>query len=104
MTVDEIYELVITNVYDSIPVEDWQIAFLNIEGDDTAMGISGVYVVDNEEFPIDVAEFDPYVEFALMELHEIMTENDTNNWDKAVLTLLPDGAFNIEFESTSESA
>lgn len=103
MTVDKIYELVVENMYESIPVQDWEIAFLNVEGDDTSIGLNGCYIVDGEEHSMDVGTFDPNVEFALMELHEIMSENDSNNWSKAIVTLLPNGLFNIEFEYDLEN-
>ncbi len=98
MTVDEIYELVAMNIYNSIGTDEWEKAVLNIHGDDTTMNITGFYIANGENHNLAVNKFDMDVEFALMELHEITTENDSNQWNKADFTLLPDGSFDIEFD------
>lgn len=38
------------------------------------------------------------------ELHEITTENDSNNWNRAVFSLKPTGEFNIDFSWDQELA
>lgn len=98
MTVDEIYELVATNIYENIDTDEWEKAVLNIHGDDTAMGIDGFYISNGDSHNLAVNKFDVEVEFALMELHEITTEDGSNQWNKAVFTLMPDGEFNLDFE------
>ena len=37
------------------------------------------------------------LDFALMELHEITTEEGSNKWNQAIYTLTPDGKFDMEF-------
>jgi len=97
MTVDEIYELVAMNIYNNIETNSWEKAILNIHGSNTAMGFDGYYCDNGKETALNVHNFDLDVEFALMELHEITTEGNSNQWNVAVFTLLPDGSFNIDF-------
>lgn len=102
MTVDEIYELVAMNIYNSIESEIWEKAVLNAEGDNDAMGINGYYILNGTQYPLNITKFDDDVEFALMELHQITTEGDANIWNYAIFTLLPDGELTIDLEWDSD--
>lgn len=102
MKIDEIYELIAVNILSNIKVDNWEKAVLNIQGDDNAMGINGFYIVNGKKECIDVNNFDDNIEFALMELHEITTEDGSNPWNCAEYTLIPDGSFYIDFRQESE--
>lgn len=102
MKIDEIYELIAINILSNIKVDNWEKAVLNIQGDDTAMGINGFYIVNGKKTSIDVSNFEDNVEFALMELHEITTKDGSNPWNCAEYTLMPDGRFYIDIRIDSE--
>lgn len=104
MTVDEIYELTANNIVNNINAKSWEKAILNIHGSDTAMGIDGAFFSEGKEYPLEVCNFDVDVEFALMELHEITTEDGENQWNCAVFTIFPSGEFNIDFSWDDEIA
>ena len=50
---------------------------------------------EDKVFDLYVQNFDPEVDFAIMELHEITTEGGNNKWNKAVFSVQPDGAFDM---------
>ena len=103
MSVDEIFALVAQNIQKSIPVGEWEKAELFVRVDDSSAGIKGSYWSEGEAHSLPVHDFDWEVEFALMDLHEIMTPEDQSNpWNRAVVTLLPSGEFNMEFSMTEE--
>ena len=94
MTVDEVYVLIAQNIKNSIQNENWNAAILYIQGDDNYVDTSGQYTDSNKNVQhLDVHHFDSDVDFAIMELHEMME----NKWNKAVFTLASDGHFDMEF-------
>ena len=52
---------------------------------------------EDKVFDLYVQNFDPEVDFAIMELHKITTEGGKNKWNRAVFSVQPDGAFDMEF-------
>ncbi len=103
MTVDEIYEMIGQNVYNAIPVDEWEKAEVLFRGDNHAIHTEGVYYSKGEKRALDVHEFDVAIEFALMRLHKKMMPADKSNpWNRAVFTLLPSGEFNMEFSLVEE--
>ncbi|MFT3903107.1 MAG: hypothetical protein QM727_08030 [Niabella sp.] len=97
MTVDEIYELVAVNIINNITEDNWSKAILNIQGDNDYVDLNGKFIAKGTEQNINVHNFDDEVEFALMELHEITTEDGNNKWNRAVFTVTSEGKFDMEF-------
>lgn len=97
MTVDEIYKLVALNIFNSIKTSTWEKAVLNIHGGDNEMGYEGFYLSNNTNYSLEVNDFDLDVDFALMDLHVITTQEGSNLWNQAIFTLWPSGEFNIDF-------
>ena len=97
MTIDEIFELIGSNICNCIKTDSWEKAVLNIQGGDNEIGFDGFYIVNNNKYDLAVQNFDMDVDFALMDLHKITTEGGSNEWNYAVFTLLPTGEFNIDF-------
>ena len=97
-TVDEIYNLVATNIANSIDSDNWEKAVLHIHGGGTSIGIDGYYIENGERLWLQVRSFDVSVYFSLKDLHKITTQGSSNPWNEAVFTLFPDGKFQIDFD------
>ena len=96
-TVEEIYLAIAENINNSIK-ENWKVAVLELEVLDGMVSNTGTYENDsNEKKQIDVDEFDFELTFDILELHKIMTEGNSNRWNKAVFNLTTEGKFDIEF-------
>ena len=96
-TVDKIYESIATNISTVINGE-WVKAKLDIEVIGEMVSFTGNYLNNkNETKQIDVDEFDFQLTFDVLELHKITTEGGNNKWNRAVFSVQPDGAFDMEF-------
>jgi hypothetical protein len=96
-TVDKIYESIVTNISTVINGE-WVKAKLDIEVIGEMVSFTGNYLNNkNETKQIDVDEFDFQLTFDVLELHKITTEGGNNKWNRAVFSVQPDGAFDMEF-------
>ncbi|SEG71467.1 immunity protein YezG family protein [Paenibacillus sp. UNC499MF] len=96
-TVDKIYESIVTNISTVINGE-WVKAKLDIEVIGEMVSFTGNYLSNkNETKQIDVDEFDFQLTFDVLELHKITTEGGNNKWNRAVFSVQPDGAFDMEF-------
>ncbi|MEK3916193.1 MAG: immunity protein YezG family protein [Candidatus Pristimantibacillus sp.] len=96
-TVDKIYESIVTNISTVINGE-WVKAKLDIEVIGEMVSFTGNYLNNkNETIQIDVDEFDFQLTFDVLELHKITTEGGNNKWNRAVFSVQPDGAFDMEF-------
>jgi hypothetical protein len=55
-----------------------------LQGDDNYFDTNGEYLnSEGKVFDLNVQNYDPEVDFAIMELHEITTEGGNNKWNKA---------------------
>jgi hypothetical protein len=73
-------------------------AKLDIEVIGEMVSFTGNYLNNkNETKQIDVEEFDFQLTFDVLELHKITTEGGNNKWNRAVFSVQPDGAFDMEF-------
>jgi len=96
-TVDKIYESIVTNISTVINGE-WVKAKLDIEVIGEMVSFTGNYLNNkNETKQIDVDEFDFQLTFDVLELHKITTEGGNNKWNRAVFSVQPAGAFDMEF-------
>jgi len=97
MTIDEIYEVVAKGVVACIPTEVWDKAVLRVQGDDTYVETTGIYEYKGKTFNLNTHNLGTEVSFALMELHEITTAENSNQWNRAIFTLYPSGDFDMNF-------
>jgi len=96
-TVDKIYESIVTNI-STVTNGEWVKAKLDIEVIGEMVSFTGNYLNNkNETKQIDVDEFDFQLTFDVLELHKITTEGGNNKWNRAVFSVQPDGAFDMEF-------
>jgi len=96
-TVDKIYESIVTNIC-TVTNGEWVKAKLDIEVIGEMVSFTGNYLNNkNETKQIDVDEFDFQLTFDVLELHKITTEGGNNKWNRAVFSVQPDGAFDMEF-------
>lgn len=88
---------IVTNISTVINGE-WVKAKLDIEVIGKMVSFTGNYLNNkNETKQIDVDEFDFQLTFDVLELHKITTEGGNNKWNRAVFSVQPDGAFDMEF-------
>jgi hypothetical protein len=97
MTVNEIYLEIGQAIYDSIEVEDWERAILNIEIQDKYLGTHFVYFLKNNVKKSAKLIKEPNFADSIFELHSITTEGGHNRWNKLAFTLYPDFKFNLDF-------
>ena len=64
MTIDEIYELVFSNIKKTINTDTWEKAVLNVEGGDNEIGMEGHFFSNNTKHYLQVQDFDMDVGFA----------------------------------------
>jgi len=102
MTIDEIYEVIANGLVACISTEVWDKAVLYVQGDNTYVEITGIYECKGKTFNLNTYNIDTEVSFALMELHEITTAENSNQWNRATFTLFHDGNFNMEFQWDQE--
>jgi hypothetical protein len=80
----------------------WKICCVEVEFFGDAAEFDATFTNNSNEI-IDLES--GYKLFILFqELHEITTENDSNNWNRAVFNLKPTGEFNIDFSWDQELA
>jgi hypothetical protein len=97
VNIDEIYLRIAQNISDAID-QSWSVAIVQFEYEEDAGEFDCVYKIDESsdiEHDFEV-NFETYKSFK--ELHAIMTQGDSNKWNRAKFTLYPTGKFNIDFE------
>ncbi len=92
-TVSDIYHKISQSIIDNIETDNWEAAKLHIEVLGSSVGLKG-FLDDDKRFN---APSDFFLSRSILNLHEIMTENEKNRWNKAIFTLFPTGKFNVEF-------
>jgi hypothetical protein len=92
--IDQIY-LNIGQGIANVISDDWREAYIFVEMFEDAANLKGEYFSDRDKkyFEVDDEAFDDFEE-----IHAIMTQGDSNKWNRAKFTLYPTGKFNIDFE------
>ncbi len=97
MTVNEIYLEFGQVLYDSIPDEDWKIAYLFIMRLENTARFNAYYLSElDEKIGIQARNFSKLYDSA-HELHTITTEGGHNRWNKLEFTLFPNFKFDMQF-------
>jgi hypothetical protein len=102
-SVDEIYTNIAQGVVDSIN-ELWSKALIDLMIIEGATECNGSYFKNDiaekaEDFEVADESFDDFED-----LHDIMTSEGQNDWNRATFTLYPDGNFDIDFKYDEELA
>ena len=99
LTVDEIYNNIAQNMLDNLPSE-WIEALIDVErGASDALKLSGGYSsLDSEFTSFKFRNFDRRIINDFHELYKIMTQGDSNQWNRAKFKLTPDNKFSIDFD------
>ncbi|WP_428654234.1 hypothetical protein [Runella sp.] len=87
MTVNEIYLEIGQTIYNSIEVEDWEKAILNIEIQEKYLGTYFYYFLKNNDKKSVKLIKGPNFSNFIFELHAITTEGGHNRWNKLAFTL-----------------
>lgn len=95
--VSEIYKVLGQYTLDLIPEISWKSAYLNIKVVPKNVGINGKYINSANEEKTLRTRFGEEISTALHLLHKTTTENDHNQWNRAVFNLTSDGKFDMEF-------
>lgn len=94
--VEDIYVSLAQDAVDVIH-DDWGIIKIDFQCGRAWGEYCGIYkkhIEDEKEISFSL-EYPTYENF--MKLHEITTKNNSNQWNRAVFTLYPDGNFDIDF-------
>jgi len=101
-TIDDIYESLGEGIFDSVET-GWIEATIDAIVFEDSVRCSGNYIpiegASSISFSVSDDAFDDFEE-----LHEITTEGDSNQWNRAKFKLTPDGKFSIDFEWDQELA
>ena len=102
-TINDIYQSIAEDIFGKIQ-DEWTEACLYVEyyGDSTKF--KGLYAKNENDKPSIQFRIKHTLFDSFEELHEIMTENDSNKWNRAVFYLKPTGEFNIDFSWGQELA
>ncbi|AWL79425.1 hypothetical protein [Capnocytophaga canimorsus] len=101
MQVEEIYLKIGQEVFNAVQSDNWTEAklYLEVTGDEgnSVVGYTGDYKLKDKTIDLDIDYIDIDIVDWVADLHKITTEDGSNQWNKAIFTLFPNGNFDMEF-------
>ena len=96
INIDVLYQTIAQNIVNSIEGE-WTEAVINFQFFGDAGKYNGRYLTlesrTEQDFTVGYNNYK-----AFKQIHQIMTEDGSNKWNRAKFTLYPTGKFSIDFE------